>query len=597
MEYSGIAVNVHPRKLDSKLSKLKTVADIPVTVTLSKLTGWEASPIAVGFDVFKKEYMDHIHQSLDAVILVGFGQYMMHYSVALIMLRGIPAKNIFIIDRSTNLGGCLYQANTFGWFGAPSNPLVFYPYLLYGSAYHKMTFDPLGISSPRALANMQIVREHFGFRVYLGTHWKDVEPILHPNTQCVKPAYRDVLSGRSAGATNGVDNLDLSASRFNLVGMGSTAGDAMVELIRRRILAHGHTFQVILNYRTPRRYTTYMGTLVQPPGIFPFYSSTQFSSLGLLIDKKILEEATVKFPELDRMMKAYEIFEKDAQKRGAAQGFTAIMNVLTYHPMVAQKVYFNKISDRSDVEPHSPSAQLMDCSNHTINYSGMLAGDEPTYRVDFAPNMLGMIPTKKELFLGKRRLPGPLFGQWSTAQGAMGQVLGPSNKMDVSSNVNGCIAQCNSTFYFVRYHSIPKLFLFFQYSPTSVQLLSAWLYDFTMFMLAVTGFTWIFFDIDAYSKVPHQSPEQNFGVIEGRWAWFSEETSYIGPDSKFPCPFSKLPGVPHWFSWSWIQQSRSKLILRMTLSTLVVVACLCTYYRTELELLLAAAAAKLSSYA
>ena len=58
--------------------------------------------------------------------------------MALITLRGIPVRNIFIIDQAENVGGCLYQANTFGWFGGPSNPLAYYPFPAYGTCYHKL---------------------------------------------------------------------------------------------------------------------------------------------------------------------------------------------------------------------------------------------------------------------------------------------------------------------------------------------------------------------------------------------------------------------------------------------------------------------------
>jgi len=306
-----------------------------------------------------------------------------------------------------------------------------------------------------------------------------------------------------------------------------------------------------------------MGTLVQPPGCFPFYSSTQFSTLPLRIDKAILAASSQRYTELERMMDLYKAYDAEMQKQSKSQAFTAIMNVLTYHPVVAKKISFNQIKDRHDVEVTS-SAQVLDCTNHVVNYFNILEGDEPTYRVDFAPNMLGAAPTRSALFCGKTRLPGPLFGQWSTALGAMGQVLQPHNQMDVSSNVTGCVAQCNSTYYFARYHAVPKLFvLLFQYSPTSVQLTSAYLFEFTMRLLAITGLTLVCFDHAEYCRIPHQSPEQNFGVIDERWAWYSTETKYDGPDAHFPCPFSKLPGVPTCFSFSWMKEARGKLRMRM----------------------------------
>jgi len=560
---------VGERKVQPQLPNLRNLAEFPVTKALTLLTGHSPQSAPGDFAAFKEQYTRHVADGLDAVILVGFGQVVMHYAVGLIMLRGVPSRNIFIIDRSTNFGGCLYQANTFGWFGAPSNPFVFYPYALYGSCYSKMKFDPLGISSPCALANMYIVMEHFGLRVFLGTDWKDVEPLLHPTSHCVKPAYRDVISGRMAGAMNGVDALNLNAAMYHFVGMGSTVGDALVELVKRRVTSAGSNFKIKLHYRTPRRFTTYMGTLVQPPGVFPFYSSGPMSTLGLKIDQAILSNSKNKYPEMDRILHEYMKFEIQRQLRSESAPFSAIMNVLTYHPVVASKMIFNQIADKTDVT-ETETNTILDCTN-AINYHFQSQDDVPTVRVDYAPNMLSSFPSRRQLFLGSVRTPGPLHGQWSTAQGAMGQILSPNAYCDVSSQVAGCVGQCYSVFYFAKFHLVPKFFLVFQFYPTSVQFLSVLLYEMLMRVLALTGFTLIFFDADAYRLVPHQSAKNNFGVIEARWAWFSDQTGYRGDDAQFPCPFDNLPGISSCFDFTWMLASRTKLRFRMCATLVVLV--------------------------
>merc|ERR1711907_725316 len=114
---------------------------------------------------------------------------------------------------------------------------------------------------------------------------------------------------------------------------------------------------------------------------------------------------------------------------------------------------------------------------------------------------------------------------------------------------------------------IPKYMLFFQYSPTSVQLLAAYAYEFLMRIFAITGFTYLFFNLDTFLDAPHQSPLQNFGVIQARWEWFSNELKYNGPDKAFPCPFHDLPGVSRVFDFHWIANSRLNLQLRMVLTS------------------------------
>jgi len=579
MEYTQVSRN-GLRKVRANLPNLRNISQVRVRTVLEELSGHEDRSIK-NFEAFQKEYAKHTAEGHDAVILVGFGQVMMHYAVALITQRGIPSRNIFIIDRAENVGGCLYMANTFGWFGAPSNPLVFYPFELYGTCYHKMKFDPLGISSPNALTNMHIILDHFGFRVYMGTAWEAVEPLLHPRHHCIKPAYRDVLKGRMAGAMNGVDAVDLAASNFHLVGMGSTVGDVVVELVKRRCETHGHQFTISLHYRTPRRFTTYMGTLVQPPGCFPFYSSGPYSSLGVDIDVQVLKASEQKYPELERMLGEFVVWDKARQMKNETAPFSAIMNVLTHHPSVALKMKFLKIRDKSDVDTRGEPS--IDCTN-AINYHNLSNSDLPSNRVDLAPNMLTGFPSLRQMLWGGARPSGPMHGQWSTALGCTGHTRHPQNKLDHSSPVGSCALQCYSVLYFAQYHSVASWFTMFQYSPTSVQLLSAWTYEFVMRFLAVTGFTSLFFDHWEFNRVPHQSPSNNFQVIEERWKWFSDVTFYRGPNSTFPCPFEQLPGVPRCFDWSWIAASKTALYVRMLITTLLVAGCMYAFLSCEMRL-------------
>lgn len=151
----------------------------------------------------------------------------------------------------------------------------------------------------------------------------------------------------------------------------------------------------------------------------------------------------------------------------------------------------------------------------------------------------------------------------------MGMILAPNVNCDISSTVGGCIGQCYSVFYFAKYHLLPRLFLVFQFYPTSIQMMSVLLYDILMRLLALTGFTLLLFDADAFRLIPHQTPRHNFGVIEARWAWFSEQTGYTGPDAHFPCPFVQLPQVPSCFDFSWILTSRSRLKIRMCVTLLM----------------------------
>jgi len=509
---------------------------------------------------------------LDSIILVGFGQVMMHYAVALITLRGIPSRCIFIIDRAPHVGGCLYGANQFGWFGAPSNPFVFYPFALYGSCYHKMKFDALGVTSPNGLKNMFIIREHFGLRVYLETAWETIMPHVHPRAVCIKPEYRDVISGRSAGATNGLDAVDLSETTFQLVGLGSTLGDALTELIRRRVTSHGKDFQIIIHYRTPRRYTTYLGTILQPPGVHPFTQSAIFSTLGTQVDEMLLRVSPAKYEQIIRLGEEFKSHQQHLAKTNQGTGVAITMNMLLYHPAVASRVRFNRIKDRSEVV--CKQGAYLDCTNHTDYLKGNASDHTQEPRVDLQLNMQAFFQSRRALIFGKGRNPGPLSSQWSTAHGAMGAVLCPENQpfFDFRSHVSSCFTQCYAVFYFARFHSIPQAFLAFQFSPTSMQFIGEKLYMLVMHVLAWSGFVIVFFHEGFYSSCPHQTLAQNFSVVLNRWRWFSNECGVLGNDAEFPVALEDLPGVERCYSYTWLVEFKRRLSIRMVCTTLVAAA-------------------------
>merc|ERR1719502_1509558 len=126
---------------------------------------------------------------------------------------------------------------------------------------------------------------------------------------------------------NGLDNIDLSAKSFHLVGMGSTTSDNLCELVRRAVQEQGHNFKVSICFRTPRRYTTYLGTVVQPPSVYPFYYASPFSAAGHQIDKTLytrLHQITGQYKRiLDYMNNVYEPWEVKRQVEGKTTAWSA----------------------------------------------------------------------------------------------------------------------------------------------------------------------------------------------------------------------------------------------------------------------------------
>jgi len=178
------------------------------------------------------------------------------------------------------------------------------------------------------------------------------------------------------------------------------------------------------------------------------------------------------------------------------------------------------------------------------------------------------------------------MAQWSTAYGAIGHAMYGHKEMDADAGYLTCIAQCNGTWFFARYHSVPRFFLLFIRVPTIIQLVVALLYDMTMRCLAITGLTLLFFDSKLYSSCCHQTGEQSVAILAARWKWFGQK---CGDDVPFPCKFEELPGVPNCFSFVWMARSESRLRFRIFLTTCVLSALLvCSYYDSTVSAALSA---------
>lgn len=239
-------------------------------------------------------------------------------------------------------------------------------------------------------------------------------------------------------------------------------------------------------------------------------------------------------------------------------------NVLAFHPIVASRISFNHINDKSDVM--NKETNYLDCTNST-DWLAHKQGTESNLAA-FSPQLHATVPDS--VFFGKR-WSGALHGQWSVAFAAMAHVMRPNRGFDSRFPATGCLVQCHSVFYWAQYHSVGRSLLWLQYAPSVVQILVALTYDFTMHVLAITGFTWLFFDRDLFAQRPHSSPEQNIGMIKGRWDHFSREIGYKGTASEFPLSFEEVPAVPRCFNFDWMMRHRGVLILRMCV-TLVLAA-------------------------
>jgi len=282
-----------------------------------------------------------------------------------------------------------------------------------------------------------------------------------------------------------------------------------------------------------------------------------------------------------KYIEEYDEWERERQRKGQTSAFALAMNLLQAHPAVVDKTYFCRIRDKSDVQP-STGEPVLDCTNG-IDYSNK-AEDTPP-EVNFAPKLNGVVVAFRTVLCGGVRFMGAFQGQWGTGYAAMSHALCPTDEFDSTSTVAMCGAQCHSAFFFGRYHAVSKFFLNFQFFPTSVQFAAAILFDCIMRLLALTGFTWLFFYAEFYSQNPHCSAEQSFNVIKNRWDWFSKDVNYA---SSFPAQFDELPGVPVCFSYHWMQNSANTLRLRMLLTVSLLVGLflyLTEYNRYTVDLL------------
>jgi len=332
-----------------------------------------------------------------------------------------------------------------------------------------------------------------------------------------------------------------------------------------------------VQYRTPRRFTAYLGTVLMPPSVYPFYYASPLSTLGHRVDKHIiarLAKETGKYAEVTRYLDVYDAYEKSRENAGRSTAFAVGMNLLQLHPAVAERVTFHQVKDKSEVKV-AVDEPVIDCTN-TTNYAYIPHETYP--EVDFAPNMNGTLPALSKMIWGAKgtlRLPAPLMAQWSTAYGAMGHAMFGHYEMDADAGYQTCIAQCNGTYFFARYHSVPRVFLLFVRVPNFVQMIVAMLYDATMRVLAITGFTLLFFDAELYSNSCHQTGEQSVAILAARWKWFG---NHCQCDTPFPCTFEELPGVPNCFSYVWMARSKTRLLFRMFLTTCVFLACMIYTY-------------------
>jgi len=316
--------------------------------------------------------------------------------------------------------------------------------------------------------------------------------------------------------------------------------------------------------------------------LYPFYYASPSSTLGHRVDKFLfprLHQQTGKYAEILRFIEEYDAWEEDRQRRGGTTSFALAMNLLQVHPAVAEKTFFCRIRDKSDVAAPKDEP-VLDCTNG-IDYS-YKAEDTPA-EVNFAPKLNGVQHALKSVLCGHLRFMGAFQAQWGTAYAAMSHALYPRAEFDSTSNVIFCGAQCHSAFFFGRYHAVSTFFLRFQFVPTSGQFVAAFCFDLVMRLLAWSGFTWLFFYYDLYSQNPHCSAEQSLDIVKDRWNWFGNEVDY---PSKFPAEFHELPGVPDCFSYEWMRKSVSVLRVRMLITTsLVMVLVYFTYYGLYVEAL------------
>jgi len=256
-------------------------------------------------------------------------------------------------------------------------------------------------------------------------------------------------------------------------------------------------------------------------------------------------------------------------------------NMLCFHPVVASKLSFKYVNDKSDVPEHAGADPVIDCTNSS---NWQLAEDEDGTEVSFSPQLHVSIPIG--LFT-LPRLSGALHGQWSVAWAALAHVISPNQGFDSRFPASGCLGQCHSVFYWAQYHSVPRFFLSLglQYAPSIVQVLVAITYSAVMNVLAITGFTWLFFDDVLYAQRPMATPRQSIEIVRGRWSWFTNETRYTGLGAEFPLSFHEVPSVPRCFSFDWMYRSRANLQFRMWFSVTISVIAYIWYFFGSAEVI------------
>jgi len=273
------------------------------------------------------------------------------------------------------------------------------------------------------------------------------------------------------------------------------------------------------------------------------------------------------YQELKRIHDEYLVYRAEymaGKQKRHSRSFAA--NMLCFHPVVASRLMFKYISDKSEVPAFVGQDPLVDCTNASNDWT--LAPPETGKEVSFSPQLHASAPG------GLFKLPrssGALHGQWSVAWASLSHVTSPNTGFDSRFPASGCLSQCHSVFYWATYHSVPQLFLGLQYAPTVVQMFVALIYHIVMQVLAITGFTWLFFNDSLYTQRPQPTPRQSIEIVTGRWKWFSDQTSYSGAGSQFPLSYDDIPGVPRCFSFDWIYRSRNTLRFRMFFTVLLIV--------------------------
>lgn len=506
-------------------------------------------------------------QGVPYVVLVGFGQYTMHFAVSLIIMRGIPADSILIVERGTEIGGCLIGVNPYAWFAAPFDARAFYPFQLYASCYGRLQYDELGLTCNSAYLNMLMIHKHFALCVYTGVEYAAVCDAIK-NGCIVHPLYRSVISGRSAMHYGGIENVNLSSTMFNMIGAGSTTADVLVELVRRRCKSQGDNFNVKINYRQPRPYTCYLSSNALPPGVFPIYymllSVRKFDNMMF---------APIQNPQLKsyRKLVAGGFIKWGGSK---ATRFAGIGQLLTAHPAIAERLIFNQVRDKADVQKQD--GELLDCTND--------------YPIDATPEEELLL--KKASFcpdltvnLNRGNLPAAMMAQMLTAGGAMAHAMYATTEDDArvmrSKNYSSGAAQFDTVRLYSRYHYIGHLFAQgFHRASILQQAVGMLIFDVLIRFLTLTGATILFFHKSWFVCHPYISGIKAREISFHRWNWLSSETGYGSPFPVSEKDFVHNCSIPRCFSYDFLVEKYNALCIRLAVCCFVTVA---LYFKDDLQ--------------